>query len=119
MNRVVITVRFLDDRFHGLLDRNGPPEWPPSPFRLLQSLVAGAAGRGDLVAGEDSVENYNYTKIGKALDWLQRLAPPTIVAPHSHRGQAITRFVPNNDSDNLKKLNRQERLTAKPTIPTL
>lgn len=106
MIRLVLSVRFVDDRYHGLLTRNGPPEWPPSPFRLFSALVAGVGRRGEL-EGE----------IGKALAWLQALEPPIIIAPKAKTGQAITRFVPNNDGD--KKPDRQERLTAKPTIPTL
>jgi CRISPR-associated protein Csb2 len=120
MNHLVLTVRFLDDRYHGLLDRGGPPEWPPSPFRLFQALVAGVARRGELVVGDDVPANLNFTAVGEALCWLQRYTrehPPTIIAPKSKTGQAITRFVPNNDGD--KKFDRQERLTAKPTIPTL
>ncbi|MCI0332970.1 MAG: type I-U CRISPR-associated protein Csb2 [Planctomycetes bacterium] len=124
MTHLLVTVRFLDDRYHGLLDRNGPPEWPPSPFRLFQALVAGAARRGKLVVVDDkhpdTPDNKNFTPIGQALGWLQRHTrehPPIIIAPKSKTGQAITRFVPNNDGD--KKFDRQERLTAKPTIPTL
>lgn len=120
MTYLLLTVRFLDDRYHGLLDRGGPPEWPPSPFRLFQALVAGVARRGELVVGEDVPSNTNFTPIGQALDWLQKYScgkPPIIIAPKHKVGQAITRFVPNNDGD--KKFDRQERLTAKPTIPTL
>jgi|GEM_PF-637213 len=120
MSFLLLTVRFLDDRYHGLLDRSGPPEWPPSPFRLFQALVAGVARRGELVVGVDEPANKNLTDIGNALDWLQKYSrehPPIIIAPKSKTGQAITRFVPNNDGDN--KFDRQERLTAKPTIPTL
>lgn len=106
MTRLLLTVHFLDDRYHGLLDRRGPPEWPPSPFRLFQAMVAGIARRGELG-----------TDVGKSLEWLQTLEPPLIIAPKARTGQAITRFVPNNDGD--KKFDRQERLTAKPTIPTL
>lgn len=120
MTHLLLTVRFLDDRYHGLLDRGGPPEWPPSPFRLFQALVAGVARRGELVDGDDVPWNTKFTPIGQALDWLQRHTrehPPIIIAPKSLTGQAITRFVPNNDGD--RKFDRQERLTAKPTIPTL
>jgi len=117
MTYLLLTVLFLDERYHGLLDRGGPPEWPPSPFRLFQALVAGVARRGELVIGEDTPENTNFTEVGKSIEWLQRLAAPIIIAPNSQRGQAITRFVPNNDGD--KKFDRQERLTAKATIPTL
>jgi CRISPR-associated protein Csb2 len=137
---LLLTVRFLDDRYHGLLDRGGPPEWPPSPFRLFQALVAGVARRGELVDGDDiclcatckaerkhrgvakpdEPNQAMFKPIGQALGWLQKYArdhPPIIIAPKSKRGQAITRFVPNNDGD--KKFDRQERLTAKHTEPTL
>ncbi len=106
MRHLLLTVHFLADRYHGLLDRTGPPEWPPSPYRLFCALVAGVARRSDL--GAD---------VGKALAWLETLEPPIIVAPPAKTGHAITRFVPNNDAD--KRLDRQDRLTAKLTIPTL
>lgn len=106
MTHLLLTVHFLDDCYHGLLDSHGPPEWPPSPFRLFCALVAGVARRGELECN-----------VGKALAWLQKLHPPIIIAPKAKTGQAIMRFVPNNDAD--KKPDRQERLTRKPTIPTL
>jgi CRISPR-associated protein Csb2 len=106
MTHLCVTVRWLDDRYHGLLSHNGPPEWPPSPYRLFQALVAGLARSGELD-----------TPIGKSLAWLQALDAPVIIAPRHKNGQAITRFVPNNDGD--KKPDRQDRLTAKPTMPTL
>jgi CRISPR-associated protein Csb2 len=120
VTHLLLTVRFLDNRYHGLLDRGGPVEWPPSPFRLFQALVAGVARRGELVVGEDVPSNNTFTPIGQALDWLQkhtRKHPPIIIAPQAKPGQAITQFVPNNDSD--KKFDRQKRLTAKHIQPTL
>ena len=117
MTCLLITVRFLDERFHGLLDRDGPAEWPPSPFRLFQALIAGVARRCELVIGEDTPSNVNYTDLGRAIDWLQHLPAPIVVAPRSRQGIAITRFVPNNDGD--ETFDRQRRLTAKLTIPTL
>ena len=43
---LVLTVQFLDPiaSFHGCGD-GGEPEWPPSPLRLFQALVSGAAAR--------------------------------------------------------------------------
>lgn len=105
MTHFCITVRWLDDRYHGLLGRDGPPEWPPSPFRLFQALVAGVARRGEL----DS-------EVGKSLEWLQSKSP-LIVAPRSRPGRVITRFVPNNDGDKVPE--RQNRLAAKTLRPTL
>ena len=84
---------------------------------MFQALVAGVARRGELVIGLDTPENTNFTDIGKAIGWLQKFDAPIIITPKAKTGQAITRFVPNNDGD--KKFDRQERLTAKPTIPTL
>lgn len=106
MTQFCITVRWLDDRYHGLLDRDGPPEWPPSPFRLFQALVASVARRGTL-DGE----------MGQSLEWLQNLQPPIILAPRSRPGEVITRFVPNNDSDKVP--DRQNRLTGKTSRPTI
>lgn len=106
MSHLCITVHWLEDRYHGLLSRDGPPEWPPSPFRLFQALVAGVARHGSL----DS-------HMGKALTWLETLSPPLILAPESSPGQVVRRFVPNNDAD--AKPDRQMRLTGKTSRPTL
>ena len=88
------------------MDREGPPEWPPSPYRLFQALVAGLARRGELEL-----------ELGQALGLLQTLDAPMIIAPRSRPGQIVTRFVPNNDGD--KKPDRQDRLTGKTSCPTL
>ena len=100
-----MTVRWLDDRYHGLLGREGPPEWPPSPFRLFQALVAGIARQGGL------------SSASQALEWLESLNAPIILAPPSRPGQIVQRFVPNNDGDAVP--DRQDRLTGKTSQPTL
>ena len=88
---LLITVRFHEGRYHGTGDRlNGSDSWPPSPARLFQALVAGAA-RGGLLHSEDEC----------ALKWLERLAPPRIAAPAARRGQSVKLFVPNNDLDSV------------------
>ena len=79
---LIISVRFHDGRYHGRGD------WPPSPARLFQALVAGAA-QGETLAEEDL----------RALAWLETLAPPTIAAPPVRPGQGFRIFVPNNDLD--------------------
>lgn len=105
MTHLCITVRWLEGRYHGLISRDGPPEWPPSPFRLFQALVAGVARRGGLDG-----------PVGNSLKWLAS-KPPLIIAPRSRPGQITTRFVPNNDSDEV--LDRQRRLTGKTSRPTI
>lgn len=99
MKTLCISVRFLDDRFHGQGDDG--PEWPPSPFRLFQAMVS-AASRNGHVADE-------------TFQWLERLAPPIILAPSFRQLRARTMYVPNNDSD--KKLDRQNRLAEKIVCP--
>lgn len=79
---VLIAVRLHDGRYHGTGD------WPPSPARLFQALVAGAA-QGNLLSAEDSA----------ALAWLEQLPPPEIKGPSVRRGQRFTNYVPNNDLD--------------------
>jgi len=86
---LLIAVRFHEGRYHGQADGFGDEDgWPPSPGRLFQALVAGAARGADL----RSVDR-------RALEWLERLDPPRIAAPAVRRGQALRRCVPNNDLD--------------------
>lgn len=64
-------------------------EWPPSPFRLFQALLAGAAlGRSQV--GQDDAD---------ALDFLAGLGAPIVAAPHHIAGNGVTMFMPNNDLD--------------------
>lgn len=81
---ILITVRLLDGRYHGVGD------WPPSPFRLFQALMSAAnAGR----AATDAER--------KALEWLEKLDPPVIAAPKARKSKSITYYVPNNDLDSV------------------
>src|SRR5712692_2491434 len=74
-----LSVRFHDGRYHGR------PEWPPSPARLFQALLAGAA-KGNALSADDR----------DALSWLERLDRPIIAAPATRTGRAFTNYVPNN-----------------------
>ena len=87
---LLITVRFHEGRYHGQEDRFNGADWPPSPGRLFQALVA-AAARGAKLLADDT----------RALEWLEGLAPPRIAAPVARRGRAVTLFVPNNDLDSV------------------
>jgi CRISPR-associated protein Csb2 len=82
MPNLIISIRFHDGRYHG------SGEWPPSPARLFQALVAGAARGGTL--SEHAAE---------AFQWLEALDAPIIAAPSSYAGQGFKNFVPNNDLD--------------------
>jgi CRISPR-associated protein Csb2 len=85
-----LSVTFLDPAFHGRRD-GGDPEWPPSPLRLFQALVAAAAARW----GERERLGYAVP----ALRWLERQPPPLIVAPATAPGAAYRLSVPNNAMD--------------------
>jgi CRISPR-associated protein Csb2 len=82
---LLIELRLLADRYHG--DR----DWPPSPFRLFQALVAGAYGGRWRSEPEDDKD--------AAFRWLERLPPPLVAAPPKRELRATTYFVPNNDLD--------------------
>jgi len=101
-----ISVTLLDNLFHGKRDGD-EPEWPPSPMRLFQALLAGsklASGNGNWASEKAA-----------AFRWLERLEPPMIIAPSSRPATAYTIYVPNNDAD--QKFERQDRLTSKVVHP--
>lgn len=78
-----IKVYLMDDRYHGEGD------WPPSPARLFQALVAGNAIGSRL---PDMCVD--------ALRWLETIpTSPTICAHHGRLGLPYKMFVPNNDLD--------------------
>lgn len=84
-----ISIRFLDRVFHGRRDGEAP-EWPPSPLRVFQALVASSArSTPDPTLGEGAV----------ALRWLEALEPPVILAPAASFGTPVRTAVPNNDLD--------------------
>ncbi|MGL6195587.1 MAG: type I-G CRISPR-associated protein Csb2 [Thermoguttaceae bacterium] len=99
-NKLIISVTFLDDLYHG--QGNYEPEFPPSPLRLFQAILA--ANGNELDAAEP------------ILQWFETLKPPEIYAPKSESAFKYTNYVPNNDAD--KKYNRQNRLTGKEVAPT-
>ena len=105
-----ISVMFLDPFFHGKGDSDRP-EWPPSPMRLFQALLAGSrAGWRKLCWSMDDQNG-----LREAFLWLERQPPPEIIAPEARQATSYTLFVPNNDSDEI--LDRQERLTSKVASP--
>lgn len=81
---------FLNSAFHGRRD-GGEPEWPPSPLRCFQALVAAAAARG---SGPKPT-----TPDSRALEWLEGRPAPMIIAPVGLSGSAIAKSVPLNAMD--------------------
>ena len=86
MAALVIYVRFHDGRYHGRGD------WPPSPARLFQALVAGAGLSGPLEESDRA-----------ALTWLEELPAPIIAVPRARQPRrGVLFYMPNNDSDVIK-----------------
>ncbi|MGE0129720.1 MAG: type I-U CRISPR-associated protein Csb2 [Blastocatellales bacterium] len=99
-----IKLTFATRRYHG---RRGEDEleFPPSPARLFQALIAGShCGVYDKV---------HTAERDRALRWLETLEPPVIEAPSERTaGAGVTNYVPNNDDG--RKENRLEHVrTAK------
>lgn len=82
MPALLIFVHFYDGRYHG------SGEGPPSPARLFQALVAGAA-RGEGLSKSAAL----------AFKWLESLHAPGMAVPPGYAGQPFKNFVPNNDRD--------------------
>lgn len=88
-NYLRVTFRLLDERFHGR-SSGAALEWPPSPFRAWQALVAAA----------QALERFGHaTGVVEAVRAIERLDPPTIFAPDSSTGKRVPTYVPNNDGD--------------------
>ena len=92
-NNLVFTVRYLQPYMHGR-GEGGEPEWPPSPLRFVQSLVAAAAAHWN--------ERYELEHAKAAMQWLETLPVPEIVAASGIASSVPTQFyVPDNTADLL------------------
>ena len=81
MKTLRVTIEWLDGRYHG-------EEWPPSPWRLFQAMVAGVGPWRRLDPALDA-----------ALRHLETLDPPAITAPRVEHLRPVTSRVPDNDGD--------------------
>jgi len=89
-----LVVRFLQPYYHGRAD-GGAPEWPPSPLRLFQALVA-AAGHRQETRFDD--------RAATALRWLESQSCPLVVAPVGIPSESKYRlYVPDNVADTAAK----------------
>src|SRR5262245_61132669 len=89
-SHLCITIRFHDGLFHGRRD-GGEPEWPPSPLRVFQALVAAAAAQTN--------ERNSLAKAAPMLRWLEEQTAPLIAAPSAQRGEKYRLYVPDNVGD--------------------
>ena len=95
LTHLCLTVRFLQPYSHGR-DGRGDPEWPPSPLRVFQALVAAAGARWN--------ERTRVEHAAQALLWLERRSAPLIVAASGVRSDVKYRlYVPDNVADKVAK----------------
>ena len=92
-NFLCITIHFLQPYSHGRGDGNAP-EWPPSPLRLFQAMVASSAGLWN--------ERTKLTSAASALKWLETQIPPEIMAGDAACSDRPYRlYVPDNVADKV------------------
>lgn len=104
-----VSVTFLQPTCHARLGKEDPApnEWPPSPLRLFQAMVAGAAvrwagARDEAACGESAQARPSAPVAVAALHWLENLcesSPPIILAPRVVVGAPVPHYVPNNSAD--------------------
>lgn len=85
-----ISIYFLGGEFHGRGDQ-GFQEWPPSPLRLFQTLVATNSRLDDQATD--------------GLIWLEQQAPPKIIVPgrDAIQPRGYKTYVPDNVTDLVAK----------------
>lgn len=91
-SHLCMTLRFLDPlpQYHGRGD-DGEPEWPPSPLRFFQALVAAAATRW---RGGEFQE-----QVRPALQWLEQIRPRVVTPLVRAESYGYRMYVPNNSGD--------------------
>ncbi len=89
-----VSIGLLDPAFHGRRD-GGEPEWPPSPLRVFQSLVAAAAARLRPEAFSRQARS--------AFTWLENQPAPVITTPAGVTASGYRLSVPNNAMDIVAK----------------
>ena len=89
-----VSICLLDPAFHGRRD-GGEPEWPPSPLRVFQSLVAAAAAR---------LRPEVFSRQARsAFSWLENQPAPVIATPAGVTASGYRLSVPNNAMDIVAK----------------
>ena len=86
-----IEVRWLASRYHGA-------EWPPSPWRIFQAMVAGSAA-----------ERCRDPALDAALRHLETLPTPVVTAPRASLLRPVATRVPDNDGDVVLALHARAR----------
>lgn len=93
MSYLCLTVQFLQPYYHGRCD-GAEPEWPPSPLRVFQAIVAAAAQRWRDAKFRDDA--------APALRWFEQLPIYTIITAGAEPAKTKYRlYVPDNVADKV------------------
>ena len=98
MSTLRVTVEWLGGACHAR-------EWPPSPLRLYQAMLAGSA-----------VHRRADPAFEAALRHLETLPAPAVTAPVVESETQVTASVPNNDGDRVLALHARGRTDAARTL---
>ena len=98
MSTLRVTVEWLGGAYHAR-------EWPPSPLRLYQAMLAGSA-----------VHRRADPAFEAALRHLETLPAPAVTAPEVESETQVTASVPNNDGDRVLALHAKGRTDAARTL---
>ncbi|MEK7483594.1 MAG: type I-U CRISPR-associated protein Csb2 [Planctomycetota bacterium] len=85
---LLLKTTFLNNRYHGRNEQKNL-EWPPSPLRLFQALIAGSH-QGVYGIINEAVRD-------RTLQWLENLPPPQIETAIVKKNKGLINYVPNND----------------------
>jgi CRISPR-associated protein Csb2 len=98
---LVLEIEYLSGvSFAAIGPDSDQPDWPPQPDRIFSALTATWAARG-----RDS-------RHASALEWLEQLPPPRILASRAEPRSSVAVFVPPNDPRSEKQKHARGVLPA-------
>jgi len=98
---LVLEIEYLSGvSFAAISPNSEMPDWPPQPDRIFSALVASWAARG-----EQEEER-------RALEWLEKLSVPRLLASDAEARPGATVYVPANDASSDKQKHAKHVLPA-------
>lgn len=88
---ITLEIEYLSGVCYASRGPEGGADWPPQPDRIFSALVATWAAHG------------KPERETRALEWLETLPPPKVVASPSYDRTAVTCYVPPNDASSSRK----------------
>jgi CRISPR-associated protein Csb2 len=102
---LTLSFRFVGNQYHAMT-AGKLPEWPPTPLRAFNALVASA---GPVIASDSA----------DALRWLETLGAPVLCTPGGHPGKGLTSYVEDNYQEPKLKSRSEISTSEKDIYPTV